>query len=190
MLFSFVRGGLAILLRIFFRVKISGAENIPSEGAFIICANHIHTLDPGMVAISIRRRIYFIAKKELWEKRFRRPFLAPLGIFPVNRGSVDLRAYKHAIEILKSGNGLLVFSQGSRMKDLTEFKNGAAFFALKTGASIVPAGISGSYALFSKIRVNIGKPIVMDEFIGRKIKSDLVDEVMENVVECVKNLTL
>jgi 1-acyl-sn-glycerol-3-phosphate acyltransferase len=143
-----------------------------------------------MVAISIHRRIYFMAKRELYDNRLKRPFLEPLGIFPVTRGAADMKAFKRAIDILKAGNGLLVFSQGHRMKDLTDFKGGAALFALKAEACIVPVGIAGSYKPFSRIRVQIGKPIPMEPYLGRKIKSDVVDEVMDEVVANVKMLTL
>jgi 1-acyl-sn-glycerol-3-phosphate acyltransferase len=188
MLFWAARNFMAFMLRVFFRVTITGAENIPDTGAFIICANHMHTLDPAVVAMSLRRRIYFIGKKELYDNRFKRPFLEPLGVITVNRNAVDTKAYKYAIEILNGGNGLLVFSQGTRMKEFTEFKRGAALFALKTGTCIVPVGISGSYKLFSALSVQIGEPVSMAPYLGQKIKSDLVDEVMERVVSHVKRL--
>jgi 1-acyl-sn-glycerol-3-phosphate acyltransferase len=190
MLFWFARNLLAVLLRLVFRVKITGAENYPATGAFIICSNHIHTLDPGMIAISVRRRIYFIAKKELWDNRIKRPFLEPLGVFPVDRGVTDMKAYRRALEVLGGGNGLLVFSQGTRMKEFSDFKRGAALFALKAGTCIVPVGISGSYRPFSTVYVRIGEPVSMEPYHGRKVKTDLVDEVMDIVVARVKELTL
>jgi 1-acyl-sn-glycerol-3-phosphate acyltransferase len=143
-----------------------------------------------MIAIAIKRRIYFIAKKELFEKKFRRPFLEPLGIFPVNRGTADMQAFRRAITILNNGNGLLVFSQGTRMKEFKDFKRGAALFALKTGTCIIPAGISGSYRLFSTVHVRIGEPVSMEPHQSQKIKSDLVDKVMDEVVARVKRLAL
>ena len=189
MLFWFVRNSLYLIMRFLYRVTVSGTENIPHDGPFIICANHIHSLDPGAIAVCVRRRLYFIAKKEIWNSPIKRPFLKPLGVFPVNRDAVDMKAYRRAIEVINNGNGLLVFSQGHRMKDLTEFKSGAALFALKTGVSIIPAGITGTYKRKSTIRVKIGAPITMTEYQGRKVKSDVVDELMAHVVERVKELT-
>jgi len=108
------------------------------------------------MAIAVKRPVYFMAKKEL----FRYPFLAylfrKLNAFPVNRGKPDLGAVKAALGVLQQGNILGIFPEGTRQKNkeqLGEMHAGAALFALKTGAPVVPAAIRGTY--------RIGRPVVL-----------------------------
>jgi 1-acyl-sn-glycerol-3-phosphate acyltransferase len=99
-----------------------------------------------------------------------------------------MKAYRTTLDILKNGGGIVIFSQGTRMKDFDNAKGGVAVFALKSGAPIVPAGISGSYKLFSKVTVRYGEPILMDEYAGQKVKTELVENVMATVIERVSVL--
>jgi 1-acyl-sn-glycerol-3-phosphate acyltransferase len=92
------------------------------------------------------------------------------------------------METLKNGGGLIIFSQGTRMKDFENAKGGVAVFALKTGAPIIPAGIRGTYRPFSKIYVSYGKPIPMDEYKGKRVRTELVEKVMDKVTASVNEL--
>ncbi|MCL2707783.1 MAG: 1-acyl-sn-glycerol-3-phosphate acyltransferase [Defluviitaleaceae bacterium] len=179
-------------LRLLYRVRVEGVENVPDGGAFIICSNHIHSMDPAMFAICLRRRIYFMAKKELFKYGFFGFFLDKLGAFPVDRGVSDMKAYKKAIGYLEDGGGLLVFSQGTRTAGFENAKNGAALFALKTGAALIPAGIAcagkngGAYRFFKKVTIKIGEPIDMQAYEGKKINTRLVEELMGETLTAVK----
>ncbi|MCL2049052.1 MAG: 1-acyl-sn-glycerol-3-phosphate acyltransferase [Defluviitaleaceae bacterium] len=178
-----------ILAHILYRFEITGRENIPEQGAFLLCANHIHAFDPVILAIFMKRQPRFMGKKELFEKKFLDWFFRNLGAYPLDRQTADMKAYRTTMNILKDGNGVMIFSQGTRMKDFENVKGGVAVFALKSGAPIVPAGIIGSYKLFSKIRVNIGKPILMDEYAGQRVSTELVERVMGEVVGRVSTLS-
>jgi 1-acyl-sn-glycerol-3-phosphate acyltransferase len=177
-----------IITRVQYRVRTAGAEHIPCEGAFILCANHLHGIDPVVLAISIKRQLNFMAKKELFKNKFIGGVLGLCGAFPVDRGTADMRSYKKAIWVLEEGGGLLIFSQGHRMASFENVKGGAAMFALRTGAPIVPAGLKGSYKLFSTITVRFGEPIDMAPYAGRKIKTELVNELTEKAIAVVKTL--
>lgn len=189
MFYAFAKRVMWLGMHLLFRIRVSGTENIPKEGGFILCTNHLHALDPVMLAIVIKRRLRFMAKKELFAKRFIAFFLGALGAFPVDRGATDMRSYKRAIEIVTAGDGLLVFSQGTRMQDFSQAKNGAAMFALKTGAPILPAGIKGRYTFFSEVSIRFGEAVSMEPYRERKIRSELVEEVMSSVVTAIKELT-
>lgn len=189
MLFKFGRAVMWILLHILYRFEVTGRENIPKEGAFLLCPNHIHALDPVMICIFMKRVPRLMAKKELFETRVGNWFFRALGGYPVDRSGADMTAYRTTMDALKKGSGVIIFSQGTRMKDFGNAKGGVAVFALKTGAPIVPVGISGTYKLFSKIRVNYGEPILMDEYAGEKVKTELVNKVMAVVVERVTALS-
>jgi len=179
---------LAVLVRIVYRCNVTGRENIPEVGSFILCANHIHAFDSVMVAVFSRRQPRFMAKKELFENALFGAFLEALGAFPIDRGTTDMKAFRHSVDVLKQGQGLLIFAQGTRMEGFEDAKRGTAVFALKSGAPIIPIGIRGSYRMFSKIHMHIGEPISMNEYQGQKIKSELVNNVMETVAERITTL--
>jgi len=180
-----------IIGHIIYRFDVSGQENIPKEGAFLLCSNHIHSYDPIALAIFIKRVPKFMAKKELFESKFGNWFFRNFGAFPIDRAAtVDLTAYRTTMETLKNGDGIVIFSQGTRMKEFDNAKSGVAVFALKSGAPIVPVGIRGSYKLFSKIHVHYGEPISMEEYAGEKVKTELVEKVMATVVERVTALSV
>ena len=79
-----------ILGRIFYRIRVTGTEHIPKEGAFILAGNHIHSYDPILLAILIKRQVHFMGKRELFENRFSGMFLKKIGAFPVDREGTDI----------------------------------------------------------------------------------------------------
>jgi len=190
MFYYFAKGLLWFLYRLVFRMRISGLEHIPREGAFLLCGNHISFFDgPAMLAFT-PRRLALMGKKELFGKRFFAAVLRAAGVFPIDRhAAADMEAFRHAMRELASGKGMLIFSQGTRMKEFENAKSGVAMFALKSGAPIVPFGINGTYKVFSRVNIKIGAPIPMTPYAERKIKSDLLAEVMTEVVAKVTDLT-
>jgi 1-acyl-sn-glycerol-3-phosphate acyltransferase len=180
-----------ILFRVIYRIKVTGAENIPQSGGVIICANHSHGFDPIVVALAFKRRLRFIAKKELFKSKPRAWLLRALGAFPVDRSAADITAYKTAIKLLRNGEALLLFSQGTRKKtiDITDNKSGVAFFGIKAQAPIVPVGITTTYRAFSSVGIHIGKPINLEKYSGAKLKTELLNEVTEETVRQIIKLT-
>jgi len=137
-----------------------------------------------------KRQIFFMGKKELFEKKLLGFLLKKAGAFPVDRQGADLQAYRHTMNILKMDKALGIFSQGTRAQDFENVKGGVAVFALKSGAPVIPVGIRGSYRFFSKLNIHFGHPITTEKYQGRKVNSELVDEVMAEIVEKVSALTL
>lgn len=189
MFFKFMRRLAWIIGHIIYRFEVTGRENIPKEGAFLLCSNHIHAFDPIALAIFMKRCPKFMAKKEIFRRRFFGWFLKNFGAYPLDReAKADMQAFRTTMDTLKNGEGVIIFSQGTRMKDFDNAKSGVAVFALKSGAPIIPAGIRASYKLFSKVHVHYGDPIPMDEFAGQKVKTELVEKVMETVIKRVSAL--
>ncbi|MCL2399213.1 MAG: 1-acyl-sn-glycerol-3-phosphate acyltransferase [Defluviitaleaceae bacterium] len=178
------------VFRVVYRIKVSGIENIPQEGAFILCSNHIHALDPVILATSIRRQLRIMAKKELFESRLLGGFLRAVGSFPVARNTADMSSYRNSIKSLKSGMGLLIFSQGTRLLelDIKNAKGGAALFAVKAKAPIIPAGIAGSYRFFSSLNIHFGKAIVLDQYYDEHLKTDQIETIMTGIMSEVEKL--
>ena len=191
MLFWVARFVMWVLTHIMYRYKVTGTENIPEQGGFILCSNHMHSLDPAIHAIHIKRRMYFMGKKELFQNWATNIFFRGLGAFPVDRGTADLKSYKTAVNLLKNNQGLLIFIQGTRMKevDIKDAKGGPALFALKTNIPIIPAGISATYKMFSKVHVCYGKAITLEKYQGQRIKSELIDEITALIMTDVQQLS-
>ncbi len=148
-LYAFVRLLLAPALRLWFRVRISGSEHIPSHGAAIVAPNHKSFLDAFFVGIATRRHVRFMSKTELLEGPLGWLFLR-LGAFPVRRGEADVEAMKTAQSILAQGGLLVIFPEGTRVENpdaLGSPHHGAGRLALQTGASIIPAAIAGTHRL-------------------------------------------
>lgn len=181
-----------IYCKIVYRVKIVGKENIPKEGALIFCGNHRTYLDPPLIVVTAGRRMRFMAKEELSKVAFFR-FLcfAYDGIF-VKRDGKDLGPLKESLKTLKNGGCIGLFPEGTRNgleKNNGKLKNGAAYMALKTGAKVVPIGISGDVKLFHQVTITYGKPLDFSDMLKEKSAKELEDEVSEIIKEEIIKLT-
>lgn len=139
------------------RISIVGAiAEIPREGPLIIAANHASNLDVPVIGSwlipRLGRRIHWLGKKELFDWPVIGWIAANGGVHPVDRGAADVEAFRLAQRILDEGHVLFVFPEGTRSPDgaLQEGRDGVALLALRTGAPIVPIGISGSYGVWPK----------------------------------------
>ena len=94
--YSFIKGIISIPLKLIYRIRVEGIENIPQEGRVVVCSNHSNVLDPVILAVSLKRQIFFMAKKEMFEKKIFNYIFSKLGTFPVDRDGADLSAIKHA----------------------------------------------------------------------------------------------
>jgi 1-acyl-sn-glycerol-3-phosphate acyltransferase len=159
-------------IRIWFRLRVTGAEHVPGEGAAIIAPNHKSFFDSFFIAVCTRRQLRFMGKSELFEGR-KGSLLLKLGAFPVRRGQSDTEAIETAREILRQGGLLALFPEGTRVRDPDELgnpKRGAGRLALETGAPLVPCAISGTEKLFAgpfpkpkRVQVAFAEPIDVGE---------------------------
>lgn len=180
-LYRFARFIVALILFPLYRITIIGKENIPKEGPVIICSNHISNFDPPVVGITSSRDIYFMAKGELFEKPFLGKLLLGIRAFPVKRGLADRNALRKGLEILKKGNALGLFPEGTRSKtgELGKPLAGVGFFALRSEAAIIPCAIIGPYRVFKKTKVIYGKPMDMEKFRAAKpTPQEMADAIM------------
>ncbi len=132
---------------LYFRLGRVGREHVPKTGPVIFAANHRSFLDPFVIAALAPRPIYFVAKKELFEKsRFQRWFLHGLGAFPIDRGSGDDAAMGVARRILERGDCVMIFPEGTRVRPgpLGRPRRGVGRLALETGAAVVPVAVHGT----------------------------------------------
>lgn len=188
--YTFARGLVKIYYKFAFRMDIQGEENIPAEGGVVLCCNHMSNFDPTTMAAFVKRPVRYIAKKELFEKRWSAKLLSALGAFPVDRQTTDMKALKTAIKLLKNGEALGIFAEGTRVKEgeAKAAKAGVALFALKGEAPIVPICISSKYKFRSVVHIRYGKPIYLDEYKGQKVTTEMMEEITEKVMEKVREM--
>ncbi|WP_274364489.1 lysophospholipid acyltransferase family protein [Paenibacillus thermotolerans] len=149
---------LRIIFWLLFRLKAVGAGNIPMSGPVIVCCNHRNLLDPPIVGCPLPRKMRFMAKAELFKVPVFSQIIRYFGAFPVKRGGMSKETIKTTLNLLRDNQVLCIFPEGSRNADLGEGKKGAATFAIRTNAMILPAAIIGNYKLFRPLKVVYGQP--------------------------------
>ena len=186
-----VRGAIYLWCKIYYRFKIVGLENIPKSGALIFAGNHRSYLDPPLIVATAKRDMRFIAKEELKEN----PFLRFLGwVFEsimVKRNDKDVGPIKEALKTLKEGNCIALFPEGTRngLEKGEKAKDGVAFFAVRSGAKVIPCGIKGGEKGNRKVTITYGKPLDYSSLKGNKDKEvldNVTNEIMSNIVELAK----
>jgi 1-acyl-sn-glycerol-3-phosphate acyltransferase len=127
--------------RVLMGYESSGTENIPREGAFLVAASHKSNLDPLLVGASLPRELRYFAKRELFVNPMLGRLIRAYGAMPVDRAGADRRALTTALEILSSGQGLLIFPEGTRIRrpGVGEAKPGIGMLAIRSGAPVIPA---------------------------------------------------
>ena len=158
------------IVKLFTRVKAEGVENIPLDGGFVLCSNHIAASDVIKLGVACPRQLKFLAKAELFKIPILRGIMKSFGAVKLDRGGGDVRAIRAAIDIAKGGDIVALFPQGHRYPGVTpsidQIKNGAGLIAYRAGCSVIPAFIKTKghkYSLFRKKTVIFGKPISFAE---------------------------
>jgi 1-acyl-sn-glycerol-3-phosphate acyltransferase len=192
-LYACVRGLLVPFMRLYFRMHIAGAEHIPTEGPAIVAPNHKSFYDSFFIAACTRRPLRSMAKSELIDAPYGR-LLVRLGAFPVRRGQSDAEALETARTVLRQGELLALFPEGTRVRDpegLGDPRRGAGRIALDTGAPLVPCAITGTEALFAgpfpkprRVQIAFSEPISVARLAATpEVASELVEGTLWPEVE-------
>jgi 1-acyl-sn-glycerol-3-phosphate acyltransferase len=186
------------ILRMLFKVRVEGAENLPKGGAAILASNHLSFCDSIFLPLVLRRRVTFVAKAEYFEDRKTAWFFRSVGQIPIKRGggSASQRALESAKEVLDAGGLFGIYPEGTRSPDGRLYKGhtGVARLALATGAPIHPVAMIGTREaqpigqvkpnFFSPITVRIGPAIDVSHVMGSATEGDptvlrrITDDVM------------
>ncbi|MES1023487.1 lysophospholipid acyltransferase family protein [Gloeocapsa sp. BRSZ] len=140
------------MLRVYFRGRVYGAENVPQEGPLVVVSNHASDFDPPILSCCVRRPVAYMAKEELFQLPVFSRAIELYGAYPVKRGSADRSAIRAAVKYLEEGWAAGVFLQGTRTPDgkITEPKLGAALIAAKTKAPLLPVSLWGTHKIMQK----------------------------------------
>ena len=182
-MYKFIRFLFKIHFSIFVPYKVIGLENIPSEGKIILAGNHKDNYDNPLLMRIVKRKIHFIAKKELIESKLGFIYKR-LGIIPVDRESHNnKKSLDKAIECLNNNEVIAIFPEGTFNNTeyvVKPFKIGAVYLASQTDSPIVPFAIKGDYKWFRRrITIEFGKPYnIKDKKDLRKENITLTNKVI------------
>lgn len=173
-MYWFSRNFLWLILKLLFRMRVSGVEHVPKTGGFILAPNHQSYWDPPAIGSASPRKVYFMAKEELFRIPLLAPWMRAVGTFPVKRGRPDRRALRHAADLVKQGECLCVFPEGQRVApgEEKEGELGLAMIAEMAQAPVVPVAIVGAQPLikkyfgffpwFNRLEIRFGKVLQFD----------------------------
>ena len=187
MLYALCRPLAWALTRLVCRYRVSGREHVPLSGPLLVVANHLSWYDPIILALVLRRRVWFFAKIEV----FRWPVVGWLcrltGQIPVHRGEGDRAALEKALAYLREGKALLYFPEGTveRQEQMIAAHTGMAMLAVRTGATVLPVGHTGTRRILRSLRswlppvtIHIGEPLVpvMPEGVAHKVGLQMITQ--------------
>ena len=169
--YRFARFLVAVITRSYTRMTIVGREHIPATGPFVLAPVHRSYVDTPIAGCLTTRRLRFMGKDSMWKVRWVGWLLSALGAIPVTRGTADREALRRSVELLESGEPMVLFPEGERKEGpvIQPLFDGAVYVALKARVPIVPVGIAGSERVMpkgarfifpKKVHVVIGAPIV------------------------------
>lgn len=180
------------------RLEVEGVENVPATGPVILVANHISSMDIVTIGLPVKRHEHHMAKVELFGVPVLGSILRLLGAFPVRRGESDRESLRVAEEVLSAGQVLVIFPEGHRSGTgkMAAGLPGVALIAMRTGAPIVPVGISGTERVLKGVRIGPWAPKVRMVFgtpftlvsDGKRRSEDLrrgIDTIMRRIAALV-----
>ena len=150
--YAIVRGAIFAVAKLFGRVRVRGAEKLPTTGAFVLAPVHRSNIDFALTALLTKRPMRYMGKDSIWKSTALGRFVSMLGAFPVHRGSADRESLRACQEIIEAGSPLVMFPEGTRRAGpvVEDLFDGPAFVAAKTGVPVVPVGIGGSERMMPK----------------------------------------
>lgn len=167
-----------IVSKVLFFVKIEGRENIPKDRNCVLMGNHQCILDPLMLALCVPdREIHFMGKKELWNNKLLGWVFTKVHGFPVDRGNMDMGAIRTAMNVLKEGDTLGIFPEGTRSRTghMLPLLGGASMLALRSRCDVIPVYIDGNYRPFRRMVVRVGAPVQMDDLLALRVTRESCD---------------
>ena len=182
-----------------YRFESYDSHHVPTRGPFLLAANHVSYLDPPAVGVSFRRPIHYFARDTLFKGPAER-ILRGVNAVPVNnRGGSDLTAVRRALEVLKAGEGLLVFPEGTRSPDgnFLPARRGIGLLACKGGVPVVPARLFGTYDALGRgrkprlgvpLKVRFGPLLQPEDFDPGRTEKDRFDVAAENIMAAIRGI--
>ena len=183
------------ICRVLWRVRVVGQENLPRHGGYILAPSHRSMMDIPFAAVPTARRIRFMGKKSLFGVPVIGPIFRWLGGFPVARDGTDRKAVRDSVEMLRAGEVLCVFPEGTRQHGpkIQPLQPGAAYLALRSRVPVVPIGMAGTEEIlrtkrdplprFGRVVIVVGAPITPETLAGSLVPRDRVDALTARLAD-------
>ena len=192
MFYYAVRRLAQFIIKLLYRVEVAGRENVPEEGPALLCSNHRSWLDMFLTGINIKRKIYYMAKSELFLNPLFSAIMKGLCAYPVKRGTGDIKAIKTTLDLLEKGCMVGIFPEGRRIKpgsaERVPAKPGTALLAVKSMAPVVPMAIIGSCKPFARIKIIFGEPFKIDTEQNKKYTTKEMARLSQEVINRIYSL--
>ncbi len=191
MFYKFVVVFFKILVFFVFDLKVHNSDSINiSKESLIVCGNHTSMIDPVILAITSKRQIHFMGKKELFDKKILGYILRKLGGFPVDRQGVSMSAIKNSLAVLNNNEILGIFPEGTRVKQFDEknAKAGIALIANKAKTNIIPFYIKGTYKFRGKIEIIFGEEKDYFKNLETKPNTEIYTEIGKQILRDIYSL--
>jgi 1-acyl-sn-glycerol-3-phosphate acyltransferase len=173
-----------IVFSLFYRWRVEGLENVPVGGA-VIAPNHMSFFDPPLVGAAIKRPLYFMAKKDLFDIPVLGWIIERTNAFPVEREGRDIAAVKKAFYLLKNGHLLLMFPEGTRSRNgkMRKAKAGAGMVACNAQVPLVPVKIENTDKMlrFKKVKIKFGRLIYPPKHFVKYDYMNLSQRVLDTI---------
>jgi 1-acyl-sn-glycerol-3-phosphate acyltransferase len=185
--YRIVRPLVTTICSVLWRTRVVGRENLPRDGGFVLAPSHRSMMDIPFAAVVTNRRIRFMGKQSLFSLPVIGAVFTWLGGFPVARDGTDRKAVRNSVEMLRAGEVLCVFPEGTRQNGpkIQPLQPGAAYLALRAGVPIIPIGMAGTEEIlrttktpiprFARVVLVVGEPIVPETPAGSLVPRDRVD---------------
>lgn len=189
-LFVFIYYVVGLVADILHPVSVEGMERLPQNGV-LLCPNHASNWDPILVALKLPKnyRLHIMAKEELFQNPLLGWLLRKVGAFPVSRGNNDINTVRTAMQAIKGGDNLLIFPEGTVVRNGVGYidglpahaKAGVAMIGVRTGAALVPVFVDGEKKLFHRTRIIFGEPYE-PHYTGRRGTSEEMQKIADEVL--------
>ncbi|MDR0956315.1 MAG: 1-acyl-sn-glycerol-3-phosphate acyltransferase [Endomicrobium sp.] len=186
-LFLLGRQFFRVMFSLLYRWEINGIENIPKYGGAIIAPNHVSFFDPPLTGAAMKRPLYFMAKKELFDIPIFGKIIKQTNAFPVKRGIQDISTMKYVFSLLRNEHLLLMFPEGTRSKSgvLGKAKSGIGMIACNAQVPLIPVKIENTNKMikFKQIKIKYGQPIYPPKEFSKKDYVNLSQEVLDAIIK-------
>lgn len=190
-LFVFIYYVVGFVADLLHPVSVEGMERLPESGA-LLCPNHASNWDPILVALKLPKnyRLHIMAKEELFQNPLLGWLLRKVGAFPVSRGNNDINTVRTAMQAIKDGDNLLIFPEGTVVRNGVGYidglpahaKAGVAMIGVRTGAVLIPVFVDGEKRLFHRTRIIFGEPF-QPHYTGRRGTSEEMQQIADGILE-------
>lgn len=201
LIYTIARGMMKCFCHLYFRMRTVNNQAIPKEGSYLIACNHVSFLDPFIAGACTPRHLYFFARKTLFKTKIGGYLLRHMNALPVDRdGEGDVKALKTILKLLKQGEGVLIFPEGTRahVDAVQDAKKGIGLMACKTQVPVIPVRIFGAFEAFNrtrkfpkfgvKVTTVFGEPLMPEDYDPGTDAEDRYQAAADKITEAMRAL--